>query len=292
MRTGVNHILLTRFNLPSAGVESLIRAKEGWLRERIDLFERYCLPSVAAQTNQNFKWIVYFDPASPEWLKSRIAGYVETGMFTPIFRESVSREEMIGDIGGEIEHKREVLITTNLDNDDGIAIDFIDRVQSVSTRFERVAIYVANGLIRRSDRVYLHRYARNAFNSVRETWTSPVTSWSAWHTELGDRMPVIEVDGPPGWLQVVHGSNVSNRVKGRLVSPLRFRAQFGPLLDGVVEPRKSDLAVDRLISLPARFVRESGRAAAKRAVLGILGREGLGSVKLLWKSRFGLLPKS
>ncbi|WEX91242.1 putative rhamnosyl transferase [Sinorhizobium garamanticum] len=292
MRIGLDHILLTRFNLPSPGIESLIRAKEGWLRERIDLFEQYCLPSVAAQTNQNFRWIVYFDPASPEWLKNRIVRHVESGMFTPIYRESVSREEMIGDIRGVIDRQHEVLITTNLDNDDGIAIDFVDRVQSVVPPCERVAIYVVNGLIRRGDRVYLRRDTRNAFNSVRETWSSPVTSWSAWHTELGDLMPVVEIDGYPGWLQVVHGSNVSNRVRGRLVSPLPVRKLFGRLLDGVGEPGRLDLGRDRLISLPARFIRECGRAVAKRIVLRTLGRDGLGSVKLLWKSRFGLLPKS
>ncbi|WEX74940.1 putative rhamnosyl transferase [Sinorhizobium numidicum] len=288
MSVGLNHILLTRFNLPSRGVESLIRAKDGWLRDRIDLFEQYCLPSVSAQTNQNFNWIVYFDPASPEWLKNWIAGHAKAGLYTPIFRESVSREEMIGDIRGVIEHEGKVLVTTNLDNDDGIASDFVDRVQSVVTPHERVAIYVVNGLIRRADRVYLHRDIRNAFNSVRESWSSPVTSWSAWHTELGEHMPVVEIDGQPGWLQVVHGSNVSNRVKGRLVSPMFFKNRFGRLLDGVHEPRKLDLGRDRLVSLPARFVLESARALAKRVVLRILGREGLGSVKALWRSRLGL----
>jgi hypothetical protein len=27
----IDHVLLTRFNLPSRGLESLIRAKDGWL---------------------------------------------------------------------------------------------------------------------------------------------------------------------------------------------------------------------------------------------------------------------
>ena len=45
----LDHVILTRFNLPTGGVEGIMRAREGWLRERIDLFERYCAPSVAAQ---------------------------------------------------------------------------------------------------------------------------------------------------------------------------------------------------------------------------------------------------
>jgi hypothetical protein len=284
----LNHVLLTRFNLPSPGVESLIRAKEGWLRQRVDLFEKYCLPSVAAQTNRNFVWIIYFDPASPGWLRDRIASHVKDGYYAPIYRETVSNAEMIGDIRGLIDREREVLITTNLDNDDGIAVDFVDRVQSVSTAHEKVAIYLANGLIRRSEGLYLHRYPRNAFNSVRESWTAPVMAWSAWHTELGNRMPVVELEGSPGWLQIVHGSNVSNRVQGRLVAPTPYRQKFGPLLDGVAEPCLLDLGKDRFISRPVRFVRETGRATGKRLVMGLLGRDGLDRVKLLWRTRFRL----
>jgi len=288
LRIGVNHILLTRFNLPSPGLESFIRAKEGWLRQRVELFERYCLPSVTAQTNRNFAWIIYFDPASPKWLRDQMAPHVRAGAFVPIYRETVSNGEMMSDIRSVVDHPREVLITTNLDNDDGIAIDFIERVQSVATPDERTAVYLINGLIRRSNSLYLHRYTRNAFNSVRESWRSPVTSWSAWHTDFDRRMPVVEVGGAPGWLQVIHGSNVSNRVRGRLLSPALYRQQFGSLLDGVEEPGVLGLARDRLVSRPVRFARESGRVVAKQTVLAVLGREGLDSVKVLWRSRLGL----
>jgi len=45
MAGGADHVLLTRFNLPSKGFEGMITAKEGWLTDRIALFEFYCLPS-------------------------------------------------------------------------------------------------------------------------------------------------------------------------------------------------------------------------------------------------------
>ena len=65
MKPSIDHVILTRFNLPTAGVESLVRAQEGWLRDRQVLFEKYCLPSVKFQTRQDFSWIVYFDTQSP-----------------------------------------------------------------------------------------------------------------------------------------------------------------------------------------------------------------------------------
>jgi Putative rhamnosyl transferase len=284
----VNHILLTRFNLPSAGVQSLIRSKDGWLRQRIELFERYCVPSVAAQSNRDFSWIVYFDRESPGWLRDRIAGHSRTGAFTPIFRESVSNEEIVSDIQELIDSERRDLLTTNLDNDDGIAADFIDRIQSAPTTTTATAIYMRLGLIRCPSGLYLHQYPRNAFNSVRGPWSARLTCWSEWHTDFDRLMPVVELDGPPGWLQVVHGSNVSNRVRGRLVSPTPYRQKFGQLLDGVAEPSSWELARDLLFSRPTRFMREFSRAAAKHAILTTLGRDGLDRVQVLWRSRAGL----
>ena len=49
-----------------------IRLDAGWLEKRFDLFERYRLPSVAAQAAGSFHWIVYFDSATPPRLRDRI----------------------------------------------------------------------------------------------------------------------------------------------------------------------------------------------------------------------------
>ena len=54
----------------------------------------------------------------------------------------------------------------------------------------------------------------------------PLTCWSDWHNQLGRHMDVVEVEGEPGWLQVIHGANVSNRVRGTMTDPARYRALF------------------------------------------------------------------
>jgi hypothetical protein len=142
-----------------------------------------------------------------------------------------------------------------------------------------------HGLIRSDNVLYLHRYPRNAFNSVRVDWSEARTCWSEWHTDFDKLMPVTEIGGAPGWLQVVHGSNVSNRVKGRRTSPDPHLSSYGALLDGVSAPRRREAARDLLIARPSRFVRESGRALAKRAVLTTLGKDGIDRVQLAIRSR-------
>lgn len=281
----IHHVFLTRFNLPSAGVESRIRQQDEWLPRRVELFERFCVPSIRSQSNQNFSWLIYFDPQSPSWLRERTVRYAADGLCTPIFRESVDRDQLLSDIRSGIESERPVLITTNLDNDDGLATDFVERLQSVRTPHSRAAVYLANGLIRNPEALYLRRDRRNAFCSVRESAIDPVTCWSDWHNLLGRSMPVVELGGSPAWLQVVHGENVSNRVRGRLVSPARYRQSFGALLDDSTAPTQRRLVVDRLIEGPRRACREAFRAIAKWIIMTVLGKNGLDRVKSLGRVR-------
>lgn len=278
--TDIDHVLLTRFNLPSPGAESVIRAKDGWLTARVELFDRYCVPSVLAQTEHNFSWIIYFDPASPRWLVDRMERYASQGVFTPVYRSSVSHDELLVDIEATIGVRRTTLITTNLDNDDGLARDFVERVQAVSTVHERAAVYLENGVIASPSGLYLRRDPHNAFCSVREPWTEPKTCWSDWHNLLGKSMPVVEVSGAPGWLQVVHGSNVSNRTRGKLVAPAAYTGCFPTLPTDLPEPRTRDLVRDRVVSGPARTAKEALRAAAKWLAITVVGKQGLDRIKL------------
>lgn len=280
-----DHVLLTRFNLPTAGIEGLIRAREGWLQERVALFERYCAPSVAGQS-QPVTWIVYFDPLSPGWLMDRLKPLVATGLFRPVLRSSVGPADLTEDLAAAVPHPRELLLTTNLDNDDGIAVDFVSRLGAVRTPHRHAAIYLTRGLVKNAHRVFLRTDRRNAFCSVLEPWEGARTSWSEYHNELARTRPVIELEGPPAWLQVIHGANVSNRVRGRMVSPRPYLSFFGDLLDDVVDPGPAELARDAL-ALPVRTSRDFARAGARTAGLRILGKDRYQDLKLLastWRS--------
>ncbi|WP_426241934.1 glycosyltransferase [Nocardioides sp. LHG3406-4] len=275
----VDHVLLTRFNLPSQGVESLIRAREGWLRERVDLFERYCLPSVEGQLGRRPSWIVYVDPQSPSWLLERMEGWRSAGLLTPVLREAVSREELVSDLRSVVDDPGDVLVTTNLDNDDGLALDFSSRLTGLDVSHERCAVYLTHGLIKSPAGLYRRTDRHNAFCSVREGWGDPVTAWSAYHNELPRTMPAVLLGAAPGWLQIVHGSNVSNRVRGRLVSPRGYRRLFAEGALDEAEPTRADLARDLLVRSPVRAVRDGVRAGLRSGALRLLGKERYARMK-------------
>ena len=62
------HFIITRFNVrvgkPQNDKNGNHTNTDVWLKNRIDLFEKYCLPSIVGQTSKNFIWLVLFDKKS------------------------------------------------------------------------------------------------------------------------------------------------------------------------------------------------------------------------------------
>lgn len=279
-------VLLTRYNLPSSDHENRIRASEGWLIERTGMFERYTVPSVRAQTYPDRHWIVYLDPLSPDWLKTKMAAYAEEGLLAPVYREAVSPAELRADLAAVLPAGTESLITANLDNDDAIAPDFLARLAGVPVAGDRSALYLSEGLIRTADRLYRFTDPDNAFCAVRSPWAEQVsTCWLDWHNRLHRHLPVARAGGAPAWLQVVHDRNVSNRARGRLVSPAAYRSAFGTALADLAEPGRSELLRQRLVAYPARSAWDRLRRLGKNAVLAVGGKESLDRIKALLPRR-------
>lgn len=275
----IDHVLLTRFNVPTPGRESLIRAQDGWLRNRVELFEKYCAPSVEAQSDRNFHWLIYFDPDSPQWLMDWLESGTYSHLFRAAFRSSISNLELVSDLSELSGAQRDVLLTTNLDNDDGLAIDFVARSQSAVATIERTAIYLTRGLILNGSKTYWRIDPSNAFCSVAESWESPVTAWADWHNRLGLAMAVKEIPGAPAWLQVIHGLNVSNRVHGRLIKPSEHSKLFAYALPRLPDPAASQIFVENYLAVPLRSVYSAARTLAKTALLKVLGKDGFNEFK-------------
>lgn len=278
-RDGIDHVIVTRFNLPSEGAERLIRAQDGWLRDRVELFEKYTVPSVREQTTKNLQWIIYFDPESPVWLLDRLQPLVDEHLFTPLYREAVDWQDLAADAKAISGGRAAMLVTTNLDNDDALAVNFVERIQAAVQPGRREALFVSYGLIRSGTRTYLREDRHNAFCSVAEPWDGAQTAWRDWHIMLDKHMPSRSLDGAPGWLQVVHARNVSNRIRGKLVSPTRYAGLFSGRLADLPPVSPGELLADRLVSGPVRETRELVRIIGKSILLGVMGKDGLSRLR-------------
>lgn len=130
-----HHFILTRFNVWIWGRDKSGHAIERneWLRERLRLFETYCLPSVVGQTEDNFVWVMLVDEDTPDEFRGRIMRYrgqcsqirvvkVRRGCgeyFARVFQQVVGKA--LKECGAE---PGDLCLTTYLDNDDSIRRDF------------------------------------------------------------------------------------------------------------------------------------------------------------------------
>jgi hypothetical protein len=86
---------------------------------------------------------------------------------------------------------------------------------------------------------------------------------------MGRVGPVEQVEGPAAWLQVVHGGNVSNKVRGRRVPPAAAEGRFPAAALADLRPGSgAEMAIENLLVTPLRSVRD-------RAVALVRGHERL-----------------
>jgi hypothetical protein len=260
--------LMTRFNLATPGREAAHRSRHHWLSERFDLFERFCLPSVASQDRQDFRWIVYFDEETPRWARERVdrarAVREFVPCYTPLF-DATGWARTVREIIGPPRRGR-LIITSNLDNDDGLAIGYLNQIRRAAScgHPPKFAVNIPEGIVLAGNRTFLHHHRQNAFtNLVEHDDHAFATTLTIRHMNLRRVVPVIQASGTPGWLQVVHGDNVSNKARGRLVDPAQARGWFAPrLLDGAQSPRLAEMAIDTAVA-PLRSLRDGAFRIAR-----------------------------
>ena len=111
-----------------------------WLEERLRLFRTYCVPGMAAQTIDDYQWLILCDEdTDPDFVES----IEETRSLLPqLHVASTSKEHgvQIPDaVRPFIEADTELLITTRLDGDDSLHSETIESVQSYADAFARSA---------------------------------------------------------------------------------------------------------------------------------------------------------
>ena len=223
MQSEVQHFILTRFNLllwnkDKEGVS--VRSRE-WLDHRFDLFEKYCLPSIEAQSCKDFIWIVLFDSKTPDDYKIRIGKYQsDCPQLVPVYVEpqngryfaDIFRKEVLN----RLSHQR--VITTYLDNDDALSIHFVEDLQKrAGLLSDGIFINYIDGYQYYTDHNYLMQihYLRNHFMSVIEEG-NPATLktiygfGSHYYIDKISGVRIEHIKNQPMWCEVIHDRNMGN----------------------------------------------------------------------------------
>ena len=214
-----DHLLLTRFS--AVLTPGAPPAPEEWLRYRLAFFYDAALPSVAAQEDATFEWLVLFDDRCPDAFRHDVEDLAADGAFTPLWSHDTFRRDSFAGVAARTARSPH-LITTRMDSDDAIARDFMASVQQQFDGQEQLFVNFVTGLqVDRSGAVYRSDQVSSPFLSLieRRTVAPPRTVYAPKHARARSAGPLRQVFADPMWLQVVHGSNLSNIVNGARVAP-------------------------------------------------------------------------
>lgn len=202
------HLILTRFNLRLPGVAP---PEAGWLSHRVQLFEKFCLPSVRAQSNRNFGWLLFCDAGTPPECREKLDSYADAGTVRPHYIRDI--REVPAVVMESVERGSTHVITTTLDNDDALARTFVEKVQDEfrAQDFELVNFSSGFRLDLRKTKLYVHRIECNPFISLIERKDQLRTVLGCGpHGSIPLRFNEIRnIETEPLWLQVIHDRNVA-----------------------------------------------------------------------------------
>jgi hypothetical protein len=242
VETGIlKHVIITRYFTRQTKDPNEVRAwrqnSAAWLENRLELFKKFCLPSVLAQSDQNFTWLLYFDEETPEAYLDQIRELIDGRQNIRIrLCGYFYDEDPAADVRAELDTNTKWVLTSRLDNDDGWHRDFVKNLQS-QVRFEqREFLNFPTGIIYYRDRTYLFRHHSNAFVSFVEPADHVTTVLCKEHLLVNQVAPVRQLVGPPAFMQVVHGKNVSNKPRGMRIPRLLALNGFEAMSDLFTTP--------------------------------------------------------
>jgi Putative rhamnosyl transferase len=219
MRTpDFTHLLVTRFNVmfrspadPSAVTKCL---DAEWLDARLTLFERYCAPSVAAQHDKEFTWLILIHPKTPAAVRTRLRQAAEAEQTeVPLGRVRQAMRRVLAEREGDSPY----LITSRLDSDDALHVSYMQRVHAGFDHQELECLDLPGGYTYdpRTKDVRSRVSHQNPFISLVERSNGePQTVFSIRHGDIDQVAPIRALDEAPAWLQVIHGGNIRNKMQG------------------------------------------------------------------------------
>lgn len=221
---GYKHFVITRFNI-RANYSCTLRnpdknpmkriLDQDYLQERFKIFEKYTLPSIKNQTNQNFIWLILFHKNTPNIFKRRVEQLKKEYAFIDLYfgdEEKFNFSEYCNNLKENIKYT----ITTRIDNDDMFSDDYIEKVQEyANSNFSECIVSFSNG--RKYDlaskKKYEYERKDNHFLSMLGTKKECILQYN--HAKIFDsgKKVVLLNSNKPMWTEIIHDSNVINKVK-------------------------------------------------------------------------------
>lgn len=212
---------------------------DAWFEDRFDLFSRVTLPSISSQVDKRWAWLLLCDAATPGWVLATLRHLV---------RDMPAQIEVIAVpfdgvcLAAALRSRvrdGELLITTRLDTDDGIARRFTADVRAVASQHVNCVgdgffINFPLGTQATLDGcIYSCVDFANPFLSFVERVDSSRALRGvhcAKHPRAISAGRVVQIERPPRWVQLIHRNNIANELYGSRSPRQTFEVEFSTLL--------------------------------------------------------------
>lgn len=219
------HIITTRFNVPT---KIWTKTREGdkplsedWLKDRFEIFQKYCLPSFKNQSNENFIWLVFFDKEIPQEYKIIIDQIKKDfpkfiALFVQDFEDMQIKALEI--IPSFYTTDTKFVITTDIDNDDLLHRDFVKTVQDHYEPRNNLVIDLKRGLQLthtpgKKALLNVFYMVANPFISLVEDKNKVGTVMKEEHLKYRTYPNYTSYDAEPRFIQFIHANNLVNNTK-------------------------------------------------------------------------------
>jgi hypothetical protein len=232
-KRGFTHWVFTRYNLlddkTSIYNNPAIPDPVDWMRHRTELFEKYTLPSMKAQTCKNFTWLLSFAKQTPYYLiPVKHWDYSNIKIIYEYPRTFLRNCYLFGKF-----NKGDWIITTRLDNDDFLEPNYIREVQNylkeppnfpclivdtdgVQWDIQTDKFYTTDRRTNNSPFLSFIEKVGTDWNSLStgELITEPLkTCFYCSHTNMINHFPSLKIQKKL-YRMVIHDRNISNKIVG------------------------------------------------------------------------------
>lgn len=188
--------------------------REGWLDYRLDLFKRYCAPSVQGQTFKDFDWWLLVDQTFPGLEERHLITLNQFGKVKFITEFWNEKQPEIGVLLHSF-YPNQWVCTTRLDSDDMIHNRFFERLASIVTEKEEWLSF-QYGYIIKDGFAAVREYDVNPFISYVEYANPLKTVFHVSHIATNRSVVPFKVIPEVGWAQVDHGDNIKNHARAKV----------------------------------------------------------------------------
>lgn len=218
----VSVVYVTRFNIATRFGEKPqepVHLDPAWLEERIALFERYCVPKLAAQTDRGFKWLILVSSETNDAIVKRLLR-APNAEIVPV--DSESRLDRL--VAARVATMGDSVVTVRVDSDDQVSAAFTQALREMKWHGRRrFAVYFTRGLQLDAPSGTYHTATVpfNQFPAVFERSRARefLTVHADRHNRLHGLMDAVLIKTKrPMWCTVVHGGNALNRITGKRTS--------------------------------------------------------------------------